>query len=57
MEHRKKIQEQGIANIRQSHLPKLSTAFDLAGGSNSLALHVDRSLLSRKIIARKIFIF
>ena len=56
MERRKKIQEQITADIHQSDLPKFSIAFDLAAKSNSSALHVDCSLLSRKIIIRKIFI-
>jgi hypothetical protein len=56
MDRRKKIQEQITANIYQSHLPKFSIAFDLAARSNSSASHVDRSLLSRKIIIRNIFI-
>jgi len=56
MERRKKIPEQIIADIHQSHLPKLSIAFGLAARSNSSAPHVDHSLLSRKIIIRNIFI-
>ncbi len=56
MERRKKVPEQIIADIHQSHLPKFSIAFDLAARSNSSAPHVDHSLLSRKIIIRNIFI-
>ncbi|CAF3429168.1 unnamed protein product [Rotaria sp. Silwood2] len=49
MERQKKIQQQIIANFHQSHFPKLTFAFDSAIGSNSSALHVDRSLLSRNL--------
>ena len=56
MERRTKIQEEITADIHQHNLPKFSIAFDLATRSNSSALHVDRSLLSRKIIIRNIFI-
>ncbi len=52
MERRKKIPEQIITDIHQSHLPKFSIAFDLAARSNPSAPHVDHSLLSRKIIGQ-----
>jgi len=56
MDRRKKIQERITADIYQSHLPKFSIAFDLAARSNPSALYLDRSLLSRKIIIRNIYI-
>ncbi|CAF3054520.1 unnamed protein product [Rotaria sp. Silwood2] len=49
MERQKKIQQQIIANFHQSHFPKLTFAFDSAIGSNSSALHADRSLRSRNL--------